>query len=532
MKTIQKLLLSCALVCAALFSANAQPHGPCGPKSPEERLERLIGALRLDESKAEAVREVFESRADNFEALRKEGRTLRRAHLAKRGALRAEIRAELAEILTPAQLARLEEKMDARRPRFEDGREERRGRRFRERGPRPERMAEELGLNETQRRLVREIFDARKADFEALRAEGRKNRETMQAKKEALRKEIRDELAGVLSRDELKRLDELQEARERRGGYGREHGPEARAERLIRALGLEGAQADNVRAALEARAPEAEALRSEAREQWRAHRAARRELRARLRAEIAEVLTPEQRAKHQANRETRRAERGFRGAERPAPEARLARMTEELGLTEAQQARVRDILAAHNNERAALCQQVRETHALMREKREALQARVREDLARLLSPEQLQRLDELHDARKRRCADRRRPRPCGAPQAPKAPAKPNGAAVAESAATDVANAGRKNGTAPAAEELQVFPNPAQGSFNLSFQAEGGAPALVKLTDPTGRVVFRQSYDVGEGAQTLNVSLESVGPGAYVVEVAQGGRRMFGSVIAD
>lgn len=72
------------------------------PPEPGRMIEHLSRELKLDPSQKEAVRAVFEARRGQAEAMRKE-------HEARFEAMRVEVRAELAKVLRPEQLARFDE---------------------------------------------------------------------------------------------------------------------------------------------------------------------------------------------------------------------------------------------------------------------------------------------------------------------------------------------------------------------------------------------------------------------------------------
>ncbi len=70
-------------------------------------------------------------------------------------------------------------------------------------------------------------------------------------------------------------------------------------------------------------------------------------------------------------------------------------------------------------------------------------------------------------------------------------------------------------TAAIDASLKVYPNPASGALNVSFQSEAGAE--VTLSDVVGNKVFSTTSTIGENKITMNTS--SLSSGIYVLSVA-------------
>ena len=91
--------------------------------------------------------------------------------------------------------------------------------------PSIERLAADLGLDDSQKVLVKQIFDDKRAEMDAERqqfeASGtRPTREEMQAKRKVMETDLRAQLSGVLSAEQLKKFDELQKQHRRSGPPG------------------------------------------------------------------------------------------------------------------------------------------------------------------------------------------------------------------------------------------------------------------------------------------------------------------------
>jgi periplasmic protein CpxP/Spy len=89
-------------------------------------------------------------------------------------------------------------------------------------GPPIERLATDLGLDESQKSQVKQILETQHARMDAERqqfeASGqRPTREEMRAKHDAMDAELRQQLSGVLNAEQLQKFDEMREQRRRQG---------------------------------------------------------------------------------------------------------------------------------------------------------------------------------------------------------------------------------------------------------------------------------------------------------------------------
>ena len=156
-------------------------RGHRGPRAhdPEQRLERMREHLELTDAQVEQVRPILEQ-----------------AHERGRGN-REQVREELAAVLTPEQLAKLDEHMEGRR-----GRHGRRG------GPMIGRLFRELELTDAQKEQVQPILESARERRRALRELPREERP---AAIEAVHAEVRAQLVPILEPEQLTRFDEISE---------------------------------------------------------------------------------------------------------------------------------------------------------------------------------------------------------------------------------------------------------------------------------------------------------------------------------
>lgn len=172
-----------------------------------------------------------------------------------------------------------------------------------------------------------------------------------------------------------------------------QRGADERKERLAKELSLTPEQASAWKALdeqFQAKRQELKAIPDTV-----ARKEAMRNLAREMREAREAILTPDQREKAIALRSERRSADHARG---PHAERRLAWMTKELGLTEAQQAQISEIEQRHQGKQDAalrLADEVERRKALQEVRRERQAA-----IARVLTPDQRERLQALKEERK------------------------------------------------------------------------------------------------------------------------------------
>lgn len=77
--------------------------------------------------------------------------------------------------------------------------------------------------------------------------------------------------------------------------------------------------------------------------------------------------------------------------------------------------------------------------------------------------------------------------------------------------------------------LNVYPNPASGALNVSFEANNG-DFVVTLTDLQGRVISSKEMTNLNGSQVVTFSTEDVASGSYIVTVATNGTKTTKNVV--
>ena len=68
-------------------------------------------------------------------------------------------------------------------------------------------------------------------------------------------------------------------------------------------------------------------------------------------------------------------------------------------------------------------------------------------------------------------------------------------------------------------DLDVYPNPNNGEFKVSFNMEQETEVFAELTDPQGKVVWRKDFGMVLGERTEVVQLSSQAAGVYFLKIA-------------
>ena len=70
------------------------------------------------------------------------------------------------------------------------------------------------------------------------------------------------------------------------------------------------------------------------------------------------------------------------------------------------------------------------------------------------------------------------------------------------------------------QDTQIFPNPTEGVFALSFRTEPG-PVSVAITDVNGKVIYQEDNDNPSGSYKKEIDLKGIPQGNYIISVTQG-----------
>jgi hypothetical protein len=70
-------------------------------------------------------------------------------------------------------------------------------------------------------------------------------------------------------------------------------------------------------------------------------------------------------------------------------------------------------------------------------------------------------------------------------------------------------------------DVNVYPNPSEGYFNVSLQSATGEDIRITVQDLSGRMVFESVYGSSEGEFTTPVDVRGVAAGTYILRLQTG-----------
>lgn len=84
----------------------------------------------------------------------------------------------------------------------------------------------------------------------------------------------------------------------------------------------------------------------------------------------------------------------------------------------------------------------------------------------------------------------------------------------------------------ASNNYNVYPNPNNGLFNVSFDAANAGDVTVKMMDVTGKAVFAQTFEAVTGANQFEVAATDLSAGIYMVQIINAGEVNTTKVIVE
>ena len=206
------------IAAAVTFPVQASRHDGDLPARMERHIERMAERLALEDDQIDLVRPILEGSRARARAIHAGSADDRRGVME---AVRSDTDAQLAKVLTPAQMEQLTAMRESRSQRRSERRKQRAEERF-------DALAERLQLAASQVEPIREILAASRADgrafFDALCKENLE-RDEMRArareKMAVIRSETDERLAGVLTPAQMEALAQVHA--EKRGERARHH---------------------------------------------------------------------------------------------------------------------------------------------------------------------------------------------------------------------------------------------------------------------------------------------------------------------
>jgi subtilisin-like proprotein convertase family protein len=81
--------------------------------------------------------------------------------------------------------------------------------------------------------------------------------------------------------------------------------------------------------------------------------------------------------------------------------------------------------------------------------------------------------------------------------------------------------GQGNHLLPEGNELEIYPNPGDGIFNLSMNSDLAVPATIKVTDVLGKLLLASTWPLDKGMNTCQLDLSLLAAGVYHLEIQRG-----------
>jgi hypothetical protein len=73
-------------------------------------------------------------------------------------------------------------------------------------------------------------------------------------------------------------------------------------------------------------------------------------------------------------------------------------------------------------------------------------------------------------------------------------------------------------------EVNLYPNPNNGNFQLAVDAPKAGLSIVQLYNTIGQKVWEQAADIGAGQQQIDVAAKDLPKGVYTVQFLMDGQR--------
>ena len=74
------------------------------------------------------------------------------------------------------------------------------------------------------------------------------------------------------------------------------------------------------------------------------------------------------------------------------------------------------------------------------------------------------------------------------------------------------------------ETINLYPNPAVNSATLNFSSANESAYSLRVTNTLGQVVYSSEGKAIEGANTIELNLEKLSSGLYIVQLVKDGTR--------
>jgi len=80
--------------------------------------------------------------------------------------------------------------------------------------------------------------------------------------------------------------------------------------------------------------------------------------------------------------------------------------------------------------------------------------------------------------------------------------------------------------------IEVFPNPGDGYFNMSFQLDPENKTSIEITDMSGKQMLKESMEMASGMYTRQFDMKNYAKGEYLINIKQGKKSTTRQIIIE
>lgn len=81
-------------------------------------------------------------------------------------------------------------------------------------------------------------------------------------------------------------------------------------------------------------------------------------------------------------------------------------------------------------------------------------------------------------------------------------------------------------------DLNIFPNPGTGNFNLKFNLNNKEKTEIKIFDINGKVVYKENIDKFDGEYNKKIDISGEGKGTFFIQINQGDKKINRKIIIE
>jgi hypothetical protein len=82
------------------------------------------------------------------------------------------------------------------------------------------------------------------------------------------------------------------------------------------------------------------------------------------------------------------------------------------------------------------------------------------------------------------------------------------------------------------DNFNLWPNPSNGSINISFNLDENNDVAIDIYDITGRLISRKNYKNASNNFDENINFRSIAKGFYIINIASGNKSTTKKIIIE